>query len=121
VDATFDSSDKLRGLLGELDTSDELTITGVDVKRSDEVSIRNSLRKRAIADSQQSARQIAEAYGVHLKSVYSVSEVAPGFSYGISQGLSEVTVSANALPEVALSVGSIELEQNIYAVYLTAP
>ena len=121
VDATFDNSDKLRDLLGELTTSDELIITGVDVKRSDEVSLQNDLRKRAIADSQQSAQQIAKAYGLHIKGVYSVSEVAPSFSYGMNQELSAVTVSANALPEVALSVGTIELEQDIYAVYLTEP
>ncbi|WEN16017.1 SIMPL domain-containing protein [Rhodanobacter sp. AS-Z3] len=121
VDATFDNSDKLRDLLGELVTSDELTITGVDVKRSDEVLLRNELRKRAMADSQQSAQQIAKAYGMRLKSVYSVSEVPPSSSYGMTGDLYAVTVSGTALPEVALRVGTIELEQDIYAVYLTTP
>lgn len=121
VDATFDNSDKLRDLLGELVTSDELMITGVDVKRSDEVSIQNELRKRAMADSQQSAQQIAKAYGMQIKGVYSVSEVAPSSSYGMTHDLYAVAVSENVLPVVSLRVGTIELEQDIYAVYLTAP
>ncbi len=121
VDATFDSSDKLRDFLGELTTSEELSIEGVDVKRSDEVSIQNDLRKRAIADSQQSAQQISKAYGLQIKGVYSVSEVAPGPSCGIRRGLRAITLSESVLPEISLSVGTIELEQSIYAVYLTSP
>jgi uncharacterized protein YggE len=121
VDATFDSADKLRDLLSELDTSDELMITGLEVSRSDEVAIQNDLRKRAIADSQQSAQQIAKAYGMHIKGVYSVSEVAPSYSYGISQGLASESVMGSALSQLALSVGTIELKQRIYAVYLTSP
>lgn len=121
VDATFDSADKFRDLLGELTTSDEVRIDGVEVHRSDETQLQMDLRKRAIADSQQSARQIADAYGLHIKGVYSVSETVPNFSYGINQGLAGVTVMGNALAETALSVGTIELEQDIYAVYLTAP
>lgn len=121
VDATFDNADKLRDLLGELTTSEEVRINGLDVGRSDETALQNDLRKRAIADSQQSARQIADAYGLHIKGVYSVSETTPNFSYGINEGLAAVSVSANAVPEMALRVGTIELEQEIYAVYLTTP
>ena len=122
VDATFGSADKLRDLLGELSTSDEVRITGVDVSRSDEAALRNDLRKRAIADSQQSARQIAQAYGLHIKGVYSVSETAPSYSYGINRYLPAVAEMAMAPPPaVALRVGTIELEQDIYAVYLTTP
>ena len=120
VDATFDNADKLRDLLADLHTSDELRITGLDVHRSDEAALEMGLRKLAIADSQQSARQIAEAYGMHIKGVYSVSEVAPRFSYGIDEGLAEVTVTG-AFSAIALRVGTIELDQDIYAVYLTTP
>lgn len=121
VDATFDSSDNLRDFLGELTTSEELSIDGVDVKRSDEASIQLDLRKRAIADSQHSAQLIAKAYGLQITGVYSVSEVAPSYSYGLSGGLAGVSVTASFLPEMALSVGTIELNQTIYTVYLTSP
>lgn len=120
VDATFDNADNLRALLGDLQTSDELRITGLEVARSDEAALQIDLRKRAIADSQQSAKLIAQAYGMHINGVYSVSEVAPSFSYGLVPGLQEVVVTA-ANSEVALRVGTIELDQDIYAVYLTKP
>lgn len=118
VQATFDSAERLQSFLASVDANGELQITSTDVTRSDAEKLKQDLRQQAIADSQQSARQIAAAYGMVLKGVYSVSEVAP--SYGVGQGfLSAVTVSENAAPAVALRVGTIKLEQDIYAVYLT--
>lgn len=121
VQATFDSADKLSGFVASVNANGELQITETEVARSDADALQQELRKRAIVDSQQSAKQIAAAYGLTIKGVYSVSEVAPDYSYGIRLGRAAVTVSEMSLPGVALRVGTIELEQDIYAVYLTSP
>lgn len=121
VAATFDTAQKLERFLASVDANGELQISDTDVTRSDAEELKLDLRKRAIAHSRQSAEQIAAAYGMTLKGVYSVSEVGPSYPYGFNRSLAEITVSANALPAVALRVGTIKLEQDIYAVYLTAP
>lgn len=97
--------------------------------RSDLEKINSDLRKRAIANSQKAAREMAASYGMHIKGVYSVSEVAPDFAYGIKagtwdgegNGLRTVVVTGSKIPDIALRVGTMKVEQNIYAVYLTAP
>lgn len=128
VQATFDSLEKLRAFIAQLPADQEVQISGTDVSRSDMESIRLKLRKQAIVNSQQAAKRIAAAYGMKVNGVYSVSEVAPDFAYGIkagfwnpSQFLGDVMVSANALPDADLRAGSIDVEQDIYAVYLTQP
>lgn len=136
VHATFDNLDKLRGFLGQLKASEAVQVSGVDVQRSDADALKLELRKRAMANSQDAAKQIASAYGMSIKGVYSVSEVAPDFDYGIRAGswgnsrAAEGPVApppppdAIAVAEMSavgpeLRVGTIDLEQNIYAVYLT--
>lgn len=121
VNATFDSADKLSGFVANVNANGELQVSETEVARSDADALQQELRKRAIVDSQQSAKEIAGAYGLTIKGVYSVSEVAPDYSYGMRSGRAAVTVSEMTLPGVALRVGTIELEQDIYAVYLTSP
>lgn len=124
VEATFDSSDKLKGFLDAIEANAELQIRRVDVSRSDEAQLKSGLRKLAIQDSRQSARQIAASYDLKIKGVYSVSEVAPNRSYGIGSGFAEGAPPAPPPPpppDTALRIGTIELSQDIYAVYLTAP
>lgn len=138
IDATFDNLDKLRSFIAQLPADPEVLVENTRVWRSDINQIRLDLRKRAIVNSQQAAQKIAAAYGMHIKSVYSVSEVAPNFAYGIEAGSWDnvetynmvglpappadrnITVTASSIP-TDLRVGSIEVQQNIYAVYLTSP
>lgn len=134
--AVFDSLDKLRGFIAKAPANEEVRIQGTEVARSDINEIRLDLRKRAIANTRDAAKEIAAAYGLSIKGVHSVSEVAPSFSYGIQAGswgggdsrLETVTVtgarmsSYEASPAaVDLRVGTIDEKQDIYAVYLTAP
>lgn len=140
VNATFDSLDKLRGFIAQLPAGPEVQVQNTRVWRSDIDRIRLDLRKRAIENSQQAAQKIAAAYGMHIKGVYSVSEVAPNFAYGIQAGSwgdvevynmaslpappappADVTVTGSRYPTIDLRVGSIEVQQDIYAVYLTEP
>jgi uncharacterized protein len=139
VSATFDSLDKMRGFIAQLEAGAEVQVTGTDVWRSDIDQIRLDLRKRAMANSQEAARKIAAAYGLTIKGVYSVSEVAPDFAYGINAGSwgsasaggvpappappavpEAVTVTGSRIPDADLRTGSIKLQQDIYAVYLTS-
>jgi hypothetical protein len=76
-----------------------------------------------------------------IKGVYSVSEVAPDFAYGIRAGVwdtgdvanrsmpppappappADITVTGQRALAPELRVGTIGLQQDIYAVYLTMP
>lgn len=142
LSATFATLDQLRVFIGRLQAGEEVQVSGVDVARSDIDRIKLDLRQRAIANSKQAAERISESYGMRLKGVYSVSEVAPDFAYGIQAGswgagggateLQSVGVAALAAPPpkvVArmappgedLRAGTIDVRQDIYAVYLTVP
>lgn len=123
VEATFDSGENLKRFIDAVDANGELQIDRVTVARSDADKIAASLRKQAIIDSQHSAHDIAQSYGMTIKGVYSVSEVAPATSYGMdsdySRSVSFVTPPPD--PNTVLRVGTIELSQDIYTVYLTKP
>lgn len=138
VSATFDSLDKLRGFIAQLPAGPDVQVQNTRVWRSDIDRIRLELRGRAIANSREAAQKIAAAYGVHLKGVYSVSEVAPDFAYGIQAGSwgdasantgipappappASPATSGSRFPAIDLRVGSIAVRQDIYAIFLIAP
>lgn len=139
VQATFDSLGALQRFIARVHTDKEVQITRTSVARSDIDVIRMRLRQRAIANSKQAAAQLAKAYGVKLEGVYSVSEVAPEFAYGIRAGSwqassgvafratpvpppppppSPLPIVAIQGPPPALQTGTIKVEMNMYAVYL---
>lgn len=143
VTVTFDSLEKMQGFISDLPASKEVLVQSTSVGRSDQAELMMKLRARAIANSKIAARQLAKAYGVRITGVYSISEVAPDFSYGIQAGswmvaqggapnglisnapppppsLAAVQVNANAIP-TKLRTGTIDLSQDMYAVYLIAP
>lgn len=134
VDATFDNWDKLRAFIALVPADKEVQINSMNAHRSDIGEIKLRLRKAAIENSRQAAGKIANAYGPKLEGVYSVSEVAPNFAYGVQAGswqspgaLQEATVTGSRMPppqvrEIAadLRVGTMTIQQDIYAVYLTA-
>lgn len=91
------------------------------MNRSDINKIKLDLRSAAIANSQESAKQIAAAYGLAIKGVYSVSEVAPEFSYGIQTLQTIVVTGSTYHPDAAMRIGTMDEKQDIYVVYLTDP
>ncbi len=132
VKAVFDDLDKLRAFIAQVPADEEVQIQGTEVGRSDIDKIRLALRKEAIANSRDAAKNISSAYGLSLNGVYSVSEVAPSFSYGVEAGswgeggrLETITVSGSNMggnrPDTDLRVGTIDEVQNIFVVYLTTP
>lgn len=135
IDATFGSLDKLRAFISAVPADKEVQIGSVQTSRSDIDAISSRLRAAAIENSKAAADQIAADYGMKIVGVYAVSEVAPDFAYGIQAGswggpqtLQTVVVTGSRMPGapppppgVAMRVGTMSVEQNIYAVYLTAP
>lgn len=142
VSATFGSLDKLRAFIAKVPADKEVQIGSVTTARSDIDAIRSKLREQAIVNSQDAAKKIAADYGMKIVGVYSVSEVAPDFAYGVQAGswggpqtLQTVTVTGSAPPPAppppaamsakvlppALVAGTQTAQQDIYAVYLVAP
>jgi len=117
--AVFASLDDLRQFIDGVDADKELQITGTTVTRSDIETVRQDVRRDAIKDSIRSAKSMAEAYGVRLGTLYTVTDspVSGGGRYG----LASITVTASTLPVIDLEVGSIKVEEDVYAVYLMDP
>ena len=58
----------------------------MDTELANEAELRKALREKAIESSREKAETIAKAYGAKLGGLYSVSDVAPQFQYGIREG-----------------------------------
>ncbi len=82
----FDSKDKLERFLADIKTSNALQISNVKTELSSEAELRAALRGKAIESTREKARIIAATYGAKLDGLYSVSDVAPQFSYGVREG-----------------------------------
>jgi uncharacterized protein YggE len=137
IKARFESNETVERFLKQLETSENVVVGGLEAQLSSEQALRNELRAKAIDDSRSKAASIAESYGVGLGSLYSVSDVAPQFSYGIREGqwpstyqwstvggetldrieVSGARVSQDTAAE-SLHVGYITFESKLYAVFL---
>lgn len=140
--ARFSKQSELEAFLAGIKTSKELTISDVKTELSDEPALRAALREKTIASSREKADVIAKAYGARISGVYSVSDVAPQFDYGIRAGSwpqnfewhrdqfaeaatldrVEVTGSRGISGNVATSLqtGYVTFQDKIYTVFLLA-
>ena len=137
IKARFDDNETLERFMKLLKTSENVTVGGVQAELADELSLRNQLRAKAIEDSKTKAVSIARSYDARLGSLYSVSDVAPEFSYGIHEGQWPATYQWNAdageqtLDRVEVTgsrvasaggesfhAGYITFESKLYAVFL---
>ncbi|GAB1594628.1 SIMPL domain-containing protein [Lysobacter sp. PAGU 2638] len=136
--ATFDRKEALESFLSGLRTSQELSVSDVRTELSSEAKMRAALRAGAIASTKEKADTIAKAYGAKIASIYSVSDVAPQFDYGVNEGdwpalyewnrereqldRVEVTGSRVASPNsrMSLQAGYVTYTDRIYAVFLLA-
>jgi uncharacterized protein YggE len=139
--ARFDKQADLQKFLAGIKTSRELTISAVTTELSDEQKLRAALREKSIESSREKAQAIAKAYGVKLAGVYSVSDVAPQFQYGIKEGnwpsmyewrqtdgyaapsLDLVAVTGDRgrrIQAESLQTGYVTFDDKIYAVFLLA-
>jgi len=135
--ARFSRQDELERFLSTVQTSQALRISDVTTQLSTEPALRQALREKTIASSREKAEVIARAYGARLGQVYSVSDVAPQFEYGIREGewparyewtgggtLDSITVTGSRLDrgQAALSLqsGYVTFTDKIYTVFLLA-
>ncbi len=142
LSARFTDQAKLEQFLATLVTSQEIQVSGVKTELSDEPLLNKKLREKTIASTREKAETIARSYGVRLAGLYSVSDVAPQFDYGIREGdwpssyewdadeetLDRITVTgsryapaaaAPAAEEVeSFNTGYVTYSDKIYAVFL---
>ena len=137
LSARFSDQAKLKDFLSKLDTSEEVQVSGVTTELSSEPELRKQLRKKAIESTRDKAQVIAKAYGVGLAGLYSVSDTAPQFKYGITEGdwptmyqwresgdasvLDRVTVTGSRLSAAdaeSFQTGYVNFDDKIYAVFL---
>ena len=140
--ATFSDQAKLKEFLSALETSEELQVSGVTTTLSTEAELKRQLRAKAIESTKEKAGVIAKSYGARLAGLYSVSDTAPQFEYGIQQGewpvayewrsdgdsmsLDTITVSgtrargapASVPPPESFQTGYVSFNDTIYAVFL---
>jgi uncharacterized protein YggE len=138
LSARFADQAGLRKFLAALVTSQEVQVSGVSTELSSEPALKRQLRQKAIESTREKAEVIAKSYGVRLTGLYSVSDTAPQFSYGITEGAwpmmyqwsgggtldrIEVTGSAvadaGAVPE-SFQTGYVQFQDKVYAVFLIA-
>lgn len=137
LSARFNDQTSLKSFLAQLDTSKEVQISGVTTELSTEPELKTQLRQKAIASTREKAEVIAKSYGVRLGSLYSVSDTAPEFDYGIKEGdwpvmyqwharegsteLDRIEVTGSRIKRADLEsfeTGYVTFEDRIYAVFL---
>lgn len=133
--ARFNDNASLQRFIAQLKTSEQLQVRGIQSELDSEPALRAALRAEAIADSKAKAEATAKAYGARLGPVYSVSEVAPTFEYGIREGrwperlmwdaddrsLQRIEVTGTRLSDAAgerFLAGTTRYSDKIYAVFL---
>ncbi|WP_430980703.1 SIMPL domain-containing protein [Stenotrophomonas terrae] len=139
LSAQFTSLDEVRRLLGNLKTSEELQVSGITTSYKDEAAVRAELKRQAAQQTRDTAQKLADSYGVRLGGLYTISEVAPNFAYGVQAGTwpgshgsgglpgppappTDIQANARAADGLAesLEAGSITLSENVYAIFLIA-
>lgn len=140
LSARFNKQSDLQSFLAGLKTSEGLQVSAVTTELSEERELRAALRQKSIESSREKAEIIAKAYGARLAGIYSVSDVAPTFQYGIQEGSwpanyewratdlysppslhrLAVTASRAAPAPESLQTGYVNFNDKIYAVFLLA-
>jgi uncharacterized protein YggE len=137
LSARFSGQASLKQFLSGLVTSEEVQVSGVTTELSTEPELRKQLRQKAIESTRDKADVIARAYGVHLAGLYSVSDTAPQFDYGITEGdwpamyrwdasdgqttLDRIEVTGSRISQAdmeSFETGYVNFDDKIYAVFL---
>ncbi len=147
LNARFPRKDGLERFLSGLKTSQELSVSNITTELSTQGRLQQALRAKAIESTREKAETIARSYGARLGALYSVSDVAPQFEYGVregrwpslyawnegSQSLDRITVTGSRFDGIpapappaapaastALQAGYVTFSDRIYAVFLLA-
>lgn len=134
VSAVFDTQAKPERFLAGLDASEEVQVSGIRTRLADERVLRDKLKAEAIAQARAQAAEIAAPFGQRVAGLYSVSDVAPQFDYGVRPGRWPATFQYDAgsdrsAPVIfedpapvdlaeSLRSGYVDYQERIYAVFL---
>ena len=83
---TFPGADATRTFLATLPAGEDVQLGGIEATFSGEAALRGELKAEAMRRTRETAALLADSYGARLGSLYSVSDVAPNFAYGIQAG-----------------------------------
>lgn len=138
IEGTFASAEDARNFLSRIQAGERVLLTGIEPSSSSESEVRSELRREAMQQTRDTATLLANAYGTRIKGLYSVSDVAPSFAYGIQAGqwprashgarppivfdtpspVDTVSVTGTRITPESLEVGTIRLSENLYAIFL---
>jgi uncharacterized protein YggE len=138
LSATFEDLADVRGLLATITTNESVLLTGISTEYADEAALRAQLKREAAAQSRDSAEGLAKAYGTRITGLYTISDVAPSFAYGVQAGTwpgnrnqhlpppppaPDVGIDMPRAADVyraaeSLEAGTITISENVYAVFL---
>ncbi len=141
--AEFADAQALQAMLADLKASREVQVSTSAPTYSGEGRLRAELKAEAAAQTRESAKGLAGAYGAKITGLYSISDVAPNFAYGVQAGTwgtvnsfgdgyryskdsamdrIQVTGSRRGSPAAApgelLAAGPISYTENVYAIFL---
>ncbi|HDS1530713.1 TPA: SIMPL domain-containing protein, partial [Stenotrophomonas maltophilia] len=128
---------QMQDVLGALKANENVQVSSVAPTYSGEVALRRELKGEAAAQTRDSAQGLAKAYGTQLRGLYSISDVAPNFAYGIQAGswpssgdlvtppsppapeapMNSIETTGSRLRE-SVEAGPITYTENVYAIFL---
>ena len=132
---SFGTTGDLQAFLRAVDASDDLQISSMRPGYSKEAALRGELKAEAAMQTRASAKQLATAYGARITGLYSISDVAPNFAYGVQAGswprsADMVTPPSPPAPaqtsveatgsrgRESIEAGPITYTENVYAIFL---
>lgn len=135
--ASFASAKAMQDLLGALKANENVQVNSLAPAYSGEVALRRELKGEAAAQTRQSAQGLAKAYGTRITGLYSISDVAPSFAYGVQAGRwpggdDEVVPPSPPAPQApatldgtgsrlageSIEAAPITYTENVYAIFL---
>lgn len=141
IRGTFGDLEKARAVLAGLNTSPDLQVMALRSGYSQAGKLRAELKREAAQQSRRTAEGLASAYNARITGLYTISDVAPDFAYGVRAGtwdtadddggvspetpapaaspdIGAVTVSGNRAAPESLEAGAISFAENVYAIFL---
>ena len=140
IRGTFGDLDKARAVLADLNTSPDLQVMALRSGYSQAGKLRAELKREAAQQSRRTAEGLASAYNARIIGLYTISDVAPDFAYGVRAGTWDaidddgfapsappapasspdigVVVSGNRIAAESLEAGAISFTENVYAIFL---
>jgi len=127
----------MQAFLAALQANESVQVRSLSPSYSKETQLRGELKGEAAAQTRRSAQGLAQAYGTRVRGLYSISDVAPSFAYGVQAGtwpgtvhdvaegrpVDLIHVTGGAAPAPAatgesVEAGPITVTENVYAIFL---